>query len=128
MSLRTTSQTRWEVGNLKDALISLLETFGYPVRLQGSFAEDEQYPESFFTFWNNDSSDGSHYDNDAVSYIWDFDVNFYSIDPALVNTVLLDARRLMKTNGWIVSGKGHDLASDEPTHTGRGINVKYIER
>ena len=128
MSLRTISRTRWEVGNLKDELISLLETFGYPVRLQGSFAEDEQYPESFFTFWNNDSSDGSHYDNDAVSYIWDFDVNFYSIDPALVNTVLLDARRLMKTNGWIVSGKGHDLASDEPTHTGRGINVKYIER
>ena len=128
MSLRTISRTRWEVGNLKDELISLLETFGYPVRLQGSFAEDEQYPESFFTFWNNDSSDGSHYDNDAVSYIWDFDVNFYSIDPALVNTVLLDARRLMKSNGWIMSGKGHDLASDEPTHTGRGINVKYIER
>lgn len=128
MSLRTISRTRWEVGNMKDALISLLETFGYPVRLQGSFAEDEQYPESFFTFWNNDSGDGSHYDNDAVNYIWDFDVNFYSIDPALVNTVLLDARRLMKSNGWIMSGKGHDLASDEPTHTGRGINVKYIER
>lgn len=128
MLLRTISRTRWEVGNMKDELISLLETFGYPVRLQGSFAEDEQYPESFFTFWNNDTSDGSHYDNDAVTYIWDFDVNFYSIDPALVNTVLLDARRLMKTNGWIVSGKGHDLASDEPTHTGRGINVTYIER
>ena len=128
MSLRTISRTRWEVGNMKDALISLLETFGYPVRLQGSFAEDEQYPESFFTFWNNDSSDGSHYDNDAVNYIWDFDVNFYSIDPDLVNTVLLDARRLMKSNGWIMSGKGHDLASDEPTHTGRGINVIYIER
>lgn len=128
MSLRTISRTRWEEGNLKDELISLLETLGYPVRLQGSFAEDEQYPESFFTFWNNDSTDGSHYDNDAVNYVWDFDVNFYSIDPALVNTVLLDAKRLMKSNGWIVSGKGHDLASDEPTHTGRGINVIYIER
>lgn len=128
MSLRTISRTRWEEGNLKDELISLLETFGYPVRLQGSFAEDEQYPESFFTIWNTDTSDGPHYDNDAVNYVWDFDVNFYSIDPDLVNTALLDARRLMKTNGWIVSGKGHDLASDEPTHTGRGINVKYIER
>ena len=113
---------------MKDALISLLETFGYPVRLQGSFAEDEQYPESFFTFWNNDTSDGSHYDNDAVNYIWDFDVNFYSIDPDLVNTVLLEARRIMKSNGWIMSGKGHDVASDEPTHTGRSINVTYIEK
>ena len=113
---------------MKDALISLLESFGYPVRLQGSLAEDEAYPESFFTFWNNDTSDGSHYDNDAISYIWDFDVNFYSSNPALVNTVLLEARTLLKNNGWIISGKGYDVASDEPTHTGRQINAIYIER
>ena len=113
---------------MKDALISLLESFGYPVRLQGSLAEDEAYPESFFTFWNNETSDGSHYDNDAISYIWDFDVNFYSVNPALVNTVLLEARTLLKNNGWIISGKGYDVASDEPTHTGRQINVIFIER
>jgi hypothetical protein len=113
---------------MKDALISLLESFGYPVRLQGSLAEDEAYPESFFTFWNNDTSDGSHYDNDAISYIWDFDVNFYSSNPALVNTVLLEVRTLLKNNGWIISGKGYDVASDEPTHTGRQINTIYIER
>ena len=113
---------------MKDALISLLESFGYPVRLQGSLTEDEAYPESFFTFWNNETSDGSHYDNDAISYIWDFDVNFYSVNPALVNTVLLEVRTLLKSNGWIVSGKGYDVASDEPTHTGRQINVIFIER
>lgn len=113
---------------MKDALITLLETFGYPVRLQGSFAENEQYPDSFFTFWNNDTTDGAHYDNDAINYIWDFDVNFYSINPTLVNTVLLDARTLLKNNGWIISGKGYDVATDEPTHTGRAINAIYIER
>ena len=113
---------------MKDALISLLESFGYPVRLQGSLAEDEAYPDSFFTFWNNDTSDSSHYDNDAIGYIWDFDVNFYSTDPSLVNTILLDVRKLLKKNGWIVSGKGHDLATDEPTHTGRQLNAVYIER
>ena len=113
---------------MKDALISILETFGYPVRLQGSLTPDESYPESFFTFWNNETSDGSHYDNDAISYIWDFDVNFYSSNPALVNTVLLEARTLLKNNGWIISGKGYDVASDEPTHTGRQINAIYIER
>lgn len=113
---------------MKDALITLLETFGYPVRLQGSLAEHEQYPDSFFTFWNNDSTDGSHYDNDAINYIWDFDVNFYSTNPTLVNTVLLDAKTLLKNNGWIISGKGYDVATDEPTHTGRGINAIYIER
>lgn len=113
---------------MKDTLITLLESFGYPVRLQGSLAENEQYPDSFFTFWNTDTTDGSHYDNDAINYIWDFDVNFYSINPALVNTVLLEVRTLLKNNGWIISGKGYDVASDEPTHTGRSINVIYIER
>lgn len=113
---------------MKDALIALLETFGYPVRLQGSLAENEAYPESFFTFWNNDTPDGSHYDNNPISYVWDFDVNFYSTSPTLVNTVLLEARNLLKTNGWIIPGKGYDVATDEPTHTGRGMNVLYLER
>ena len=113
---------------MKDELITLLESFGYPVRLQGSLAENEQYPDSFFTFWNSDTTDGSHYDNDPINYVWDFDVNFYSINPTLVNTVLLEARTLLKANGWIISGKGYDVATDEPTHTGRGINVIYIER
>ena len=113
---------------MKDELIELLETFGYPVRLQGSLTEDDAYPQSFFTFWNNDSYDNSHYDNHAISYVWDFDVNFYSTDPTLVNTVLLSAKALLLSNGFIITGKGYDVASDEPTHTGRGIHALYVER
>ena len=113
---------------MKDELITLLETFQYPVFLQGSLSKDEAYPESFFTFWNNDSYDNNHYDNEAASYTWSFDVNFYSIDPSLVNSMLLSAKALLKQNGWIISGKGYDVASDEPTHTGRGINALYFER
>ena len=113
---------------MKETLIELLETFGYPVRLQGSFREDEPYPASFFTFWNGETVDGAHYDNDAISYIWSFDVNFYSNDPALVNSVLREARDLLKQNGFIVSGVGFDIPSDEPTHTGRGIGAIIIER
>lgn len=113
---------------MKEILIELLESFGYPVFLQGSLSEDESYPESFFTFWNNNSYDNNHYDNEAASYTWDIDVNFYSIDPELVNTMLLEAKKLLKQNGFIVGGKGYDVASDEPTHTGRGINVLYFER
>ena len=113
---------------MKEQLIALLTTFGYPVILQGSLAKNKPYPGSFFTFWNNDTFDGSHYDNDAISYIWDFDVNFYSTDPTLVNTILLNAKAILKQNGWIVGGKGHDVPSDEPTHTGRGITALYIEK
>lgn len=112
---------------MKELLITLLESFNYPVFLQGSLSENEAYPESFFTFWNNETPDGSHYDNEAINYVWNFDVNFYSIDPELVNTMLLNAKTLLKQNGFIVGGKGYDVASDEPTHTGRGINVLIVE-
>lgn len=113
---------------MKDLLIKTLETFGYPVILQGSLGKDETYPDSFFTFWNNDSYDGSHYDNVPIGYIWDFDVNFYSTDPALVNTKLLEAKTKLKQQGFIVPGKGHDVASDEIGWTGRGMNVICVER
>ena len=112
---------------MKEQLIELLGSFGYKVKLQGSIGQDEQYPDSFFTFWNNDTSDGSHYDNEAINYIWDFTVNFYSENPTLVNTVPLEAIELLKSNGWIISGKGYDVPSDEPTHTGRAFDALYIE-
>ena len=112
---------------MKDLLIELLESFGYPVFLQGSLSVDEPYPNSFFTFWNNNSNTDTYYDNDEYKIVWNFDLNFYSSDPALVNTKLIEAKALLKQNGFIVSGKGYDIASDESTHTGRGINVLKIE-
>lgn len=112
---------------MKTELIELLETFGYPVRLQGSILPNEPYPNSFFTFWNSDTSDQNHYDNDAIAFVWSFDINFYSVDPSLVNSVLVSVRNKLKQSGWIVSGKGHDVPSDEPTHTGRAIAALYIE-
>lgn len=112
---------------MEDNLIQLLSTFGFPVIRQGSLSEDENYPQSFFTFWNNDSTDHAHYDNEEYGNTWDFDVNFYSTDPEQTYSILADARRLLKTNNWIVPGKGHDVASDEPTHTGRGLEAIYLD-
>lgn len=112
---------------MKEQLIELLSSFGYPVFLQGSLSQDEAYPQSFFTFWNNDTEDQNHYDNEAIAYVWDFDINFYSTDTTLVNTMLLQVKALLKANKWIVGGKGYDVASDEPTHTGRGMNALYLE-
>ena len=113
---------------MKDLLITTLTPLGYPILLQGSLNKDEPYPNSFFTFWNNDTPGDSYYDNVEHSYIWDFDLNFYSNDPTLVNTKLMEAKTLLKAQGFIISGKGYDIASDEITHTGRGINVLKIER
>lgn len=113
---------------MKDTLITTLTSLGYPIYLQGSLSEADAYPESFFTFWNNYSDGSEFYDNEEHSCIWDFDLNFYSSDPALVNTVLINAKTLLRAQGFIVTGKGYDVVSDEPTHTGRGINVVKIDK
>lgn len=112
---------------MEDKLIELIETFGYPVFRQGSMSEDEEYPKTFFTYWNNSVDDGSHYDDQASTFLWDFDVNVYSNDPDLVTDLLMKAKNILIDNDFIVGGKGHDVASDEPSHTGRGINVQKIE-
>lgn len=112
---------------MEDNLIQLLEEYGYPVIRQGSIAQDEEYPENFFTFWNNDSADHSHYDNGEHGTEWNFDVNFYSSDPEKTYSVLEDARKKLKEAHWIISGRGYDVASDEVTHTGRGMQVLRLE-
>lgn len=112
---------------MEDKLIELLSSLGYPVYRQGSFTEWEKYPDSFFTFWNTDSPDHSHYDNTDYATDWGFDVNFYSIDPELTYKVLADARILLKQNKWVIPSKGYDVYSDEATHTGRGMSALYLE-
>lgn len=112
---------------MEDNLIQILESLGYPVYRQGSMSDEDSYPETFFTFWNNESLDHAHYDNSDYGTSWNFDVNVYSSDPSLTYSVLNEARALLKAAGWIISGKGYDIASDEATHTGRGMNAQYLE-
>jgi hypothetical protein len=114
--------------NVKDLLISTIEGLGFPIYQQGSLGENEPYPASFFTFWNNTAEGAEFYDNEEHSITWNFDLNFYSIDPTLVNSVLMESKSLLKQAGFIVTGAGHDLISDEHTHTGRGITVWKIEK
>lgn len=109
-------------------LIEVLSTLGYPVRLQGSLLPDEPYPDSFFTYWNDSSDGDGFYSDDETVIVWSFSVNFYSNDDSLVNTKLLEAKTLLKAQGFIVNGAGHSVASDEQSHTGRGIEVLYREK
>lgn len=110
---------------MEDLLISTLEQLGYPVKLQGSMLPHERYPDSFFTFWNDSADGDSFYSNNEGAIVWAYSINFYSTSSLLVNSKLLEAKALLKSAGWIVSGAGYDVASDEPTHTGRGITALY---
>lgn len=112
---------------MKDRLIEILEPLGYPIFQQGSMNEDETYPDNFFTFWNNETYEVSFYGNVGTRTIWNFDLNFYSNDPKCLNETVKKVVDMLKDEDFIIVRKGYDIASDEPTHTGRGINISKIE-
>lgn len=112
---------------MKQEIIELLETFNYPVFLQGSLNPDEAYPDSFFTFWNFDNNDAAFYDDNADRAVWGFWIYFYSINPRLVESVPEQARQLLKSNDWIIQGKATDINVDRPTHTGAFFTAYKFE-
>lgn len=111
--------------NVEDKLIALLETFKYPVYRQGSLAKDAPYPDTFFTFWELPQDENS-YDNETKFVIYNFNVFVYSIDPLLLETLLANARTLLKRNNFIIIVRGFDAASDEISHTGKGFEVAFL--
>ena len=108
-------------------LIELLTPHCAEIIEQGSLAPNAAYPARFFTYWNPETRDLKHYDNAAQGYLWTMDVNFYSNDRMDVISTLDAARETLLQAGWIISGKGHSVASDTHTHTGRGFTAVYIE-
>ena len=66
---------------VKNKLIEVLESIGYPVYLQGSFTEEQEYPDTFFTYWRFDAPEPSHYNNQAFSCNWGFWIYVYSDNP-----------------------------------------------
>ena len=107
-------------------LIAILQTFGYPVLRQGSMASDAKYPPTLVTFWNNSSNEQPYYDNAGRGVIWDYNIFVYSSDINKTYSVIEDIRAALIAAGWICGSHGFDAASDEPTHTGRGIEVVYM--
>ena len=108
---------------MKQNLIDILKSRGFPVYLQGSLNVDAKYPDSFFTFWNFETPEGAFYDNQANLSFWGFWIYFYSSDPILVETEIDAIIKLLKSNGYVVTGKGEDADSGRDTHTGRMITV-----
>lgn len=114
-----------------DVLHTLYETlagFGKPIYLQGSMSDDEPYPEAFYTYYNNTSAGAMYYDDLENAVVWDFDVNAYATNPDMAQAMIIQARDALCALGYICAGAGYDTISDEPTHTGRGINATYMER
>jgi hypothetical protein len=39
----------------------------------------------------------------------------------------MQARKALKEAGWVTPSKGFDVASDEASHTGRGLEIFYLD-
>lgn len=103
---------------MKTKLIEILETICPNVYLQGTLNEKEAFPDSFITFWTDATEDDTFYDDGAKSEIWHFSVIFYSNDPKLVETKPAEIYAALKAAGFIPQGKGNDIPSGQPSHTG----------
>ena len=112
---------------MKTLLIDTLEKLGYPVYLQGTMPEDEEYPASFITFFTLAGDDAAHFDNEPAGTAWSYQVIFYSSDPLLVASVPREIHSRLKAVGFIPQGRGRDIPSDEPTHTGCAMAFYYLE-
>lgn len=111
---------------MKELLIQVLEAFGFPVFLHGTLGENEPFPAAFFTFITIDSPDEFPFDDEPTHTGWEYQVIFYSNDPQQVEQIANESRVNLKAAGFIPQGKGRDIPSEEPTHTGWINNYKYL--
>lgn len=111
---------------MKELLIQVLESFGFPVFLHGTLGDDEPFPPAFFTFITVDSPDEYPFDDTPTKTAWEYQITFYSADPRQVKQYAAESRTTLKAAGFIPQGKGRDIPSDEPTHTGWICNYYYL--
>jgi hypothetical protein len=114
---------------MEDELIALLESIEKDMTVirQGSLDKDKAYPDTFLTFWNREEEGAAYYDNEVASSRHLFDVNVYSTNPDTAYSLLREARLVLKANGWVCVSFGYDIASDEHTHIGRGMQVEFLK-
>lgn len=94
---------------------------------QGSYTDDDEYPPSFFTFWNFDTPEDGFYDNEAHQAVWYWQIYYYTKYPQTLYSRMDEFYRLAKEEGFIMEGRAHDIQSDRPDYPGRMITIKYIE-
>lgn len=111
-----------------NTLIEILKTLEVEVYQQGSFTSTSEYPDRFFTYWNDNTIGKNFYDNKETKTEWYFTIHYYAPDPAECLDMILKAKAELQKNGFIVSGKGMDVASDSNYHAGRMIEAIFLEK
>lgn len=110
-----------------EKIISIFEEIGLPYRRQGSYADYEQYPDSFFTYWNVLSPYVDFGDNETHTTTYDYMIYLYSKDELEIYTKMDLFINKAKSLGFIVSGKGQDIPTDDKAFVGRAIHIYFRE-
>lgn len=113
---------------IKEILLNALEKLNHSIFQQGTIAPDDEYPESFITFEIIDSQEKEFFNNLSNATEWTISVIFYSVDPVLVQSEGVNIYNTLKNAGFIPQGRGADILSDEPTHTGWVNEYLFLER
>ena len=112
---------------MTDSLCEILEGFGYPLFLHGTLNDKDGFPDSFFTYFNSATPETMFYNNTPHQAVWTYQVSFYSTDRQTAETVIEQARQVLKAAGFVPNGRSIDANSGQKTHTGRMFTVRGIE-
>lgn len=103
---------------------------GYPNFLQGSLS-DENYPDSFFTYWNIDTPNDSFYDNAERRYISYVQICWYTNNPKLLYLQLDEDGEFYKKakqRGFVFVGRAKGANADKKNYSGRVLYIKIIHK
>ena len=110
-------------------LFELFEEMGYK-NAEGFFRQgslsDEKYPAEFFTFWNFDTPQVSHYDNKLARYVEYVQVGFYTTDATKIYSVMDDFIERAKSKGFVIAGLPQDANADKKDYFGRVCFIRII--
>lgn len=99
-------------------LLNEIETEkGFPFYRQGSLSDNE-YPSSFFTYWNFDTPNDKFYDNEELRFHELVQIGFYTSDANLVYSEMDSFRERAKAKGFHCT-RATDAPSGKDTHFGR---------
>ena len=108
-------------------LFEIFEELNMPYFRQGSLSS-ENYPDSFFTFWNFDTNNDSFYDNNETRYIEQFFIYFYTNKAELIYSKMDEFIALAKKKGFVVEGRSYDTNSGKTDYFGRVCKINIIHK
>lgn len=99
-------------------LFDLFTEMGYSYFRQGSMS-DKDYEPSFFTFWNIDTPQDRHYDNELYKYNEYVQIGFYTNDARKIYSVMEDFIERARLKGFVIAAMPQDANADKDNYFGR---------